>query len=57
MKVVITASVLLSLAMLNAGATSQDDEFQKIARDYIEKYLQTNPEDATEPILHGGTPS
>src|SRR5213596_2946607 len=48
MKVVITAGVLLSLAMLNAAATSQDDAFQKIAGDYIEQYLQANPEDATE---------
>src|SRR5213083_2346086 len=48
MKVVITAGVLLSLAILNAAATSQDDSFQKIAGDYIEQYLQANPEDATE---------
>ena len=48
MKVVIAAGVLLSLAMLNAAATSQDDAFQKIAGDYIEQYLQANPEDATE---------
>src|SRR5437867_11509411 len=48
MKVVITAGVLLSLAMFNAAATSQDDEFQKIAQDYVEQYLRTNPEQATE---------
>src|SRR5213596_2941177 len=48
MKIVITAGVLLSLSMLSAAATTQDDEFQKIAGDYIEQYLQTNPEDATE---------
>jgi uncharacterized protein (DUF885 family) len=48
MKVVITAGVLLSLAMLNAAAAPQDDQFQKIAHDYIEQYLQANPEDATE---------
>src|SRR5256884_7908949 len=48
MKVVITAGVLLSLSMLNAPATTQDDQFQKIAQDYIEQYLQANPEDATE---------
>src|SRR6266511_3293245 len=48
MKIVITAGVLLSLSILNAPATPQDDAFQKIARDYIEQYLQTNPEDATE---------
>src|SRR5438093_7178168 len=48
MKVVITAGVLLSLSMLNAAATTQDDAFQKIAHDYIEHYLQGNPEEATE---------
>jgi uncharacterized protein (DUF885 family) len=48
MKVVIAAGVFLSLSMLNAAATTQDDEFQKIAGDYIERYLQANPEDATE---------
>ena len=48
MKSLIAAGVLLSLSILNAPATPQDDAFQKIARDYIEQYLQTNPEDATE---------
>ncbi len=48
MKVVITAGLLLSLSMLIAAATTQDDEFQKVARDYIEQYLQANPEEATE---------
>src|SRR5258707_10504710 len=48
MKVIITAGVLLSLSILNAAAPSQDDAFQKIAGDYIEQYLQANPEDATE---------
>jgi uncharacterized protein (DUF885 family) len=48
MKVIITAGVLLSVSMFNAAATPQDDAFQKIAHDYIEQYLQSNPEDATE---------
>ena len=48
MKVLITAVLSLSLSMLNAAATTQDDAFQKIARDYIEQYLRANPEDATE---------
>src|SRR5437899_11490492 len=48
MKIVITAGVLLSLSMLNAADTTEDDQFQKIAQDYIEQYLQANPEDATE---------
>jgi uncharacterized protein (DUF885 family) len=48
MKVLITAGVSLSLSMLNAAAATQDDRFQKLAHDYIEQYLQANPEDATE---------
>src|SRR6059036_757398 len=48
MKIVIAAGVLLSLSILNAAATSQDDAFQKIAHDYVEQYLQANPEQATE---------
>src|SRR5213080_1233194 len=48
MKSLIAAGVLLSLSILNAPATPQDDAFEKIARDYIEQYLQFNPEDATE---------
>src|SRR6059036_3438468 len=48
MKIVIAAGVLLSLSILNAAATSQDDAFQKIVHDYVEQYLQANPEQATE---------
>jgi uncharacterized protein (DUF885 family) len=48
MKVIAAAGVVLSLWILNAAATTQDDAFQKIARDYIEQYLRANPEDATE---------
>jgi uncharacterized protein (DUF885 family) len=48
MKVVITAGVLLSLSILNTAATSQDEQFQKIAHDYVEQYLRANPEQATE---------
>src|SRR6267378_3644007 len=48
MRIVIAAGVLLSLSRLNAAATPQDDQFQKIAHDYIEQYLRANPEDATE---------
>jgi uncharacterized protein (DUF885 family) len=48
MKIVGAAACVLSLAMMNASATTQDDAFQKIAQDYIEQYLQTNPEDATD---------
>src|SRR5947209_8435332 len=48
MKIVTVATCALSLSILNAVATEQDDTFQKIAHDYIEQYLQTNPEQATE---------
>src|SRR4026207_1252112 len=48
MKIVITAACAVSLPMINASATPQDDAFQKIAHDYIEQYLRANPEDATE---------
>src|SRR5882724_28163 len=48
MKIILTAGVLLSLSMLSAAATSQDDAFQKIVHDYVEQYLRANPEQATE---------
>ncbi len=48
MKIVIAAAVALSLSMLNAFGTSQDDAFQKVAHDYVEQYLKVNPEQATE---------
>jgi uncharacterized protein (DUF885 family) len=48
MKIIIAAASLLSLSILNASATPQDNAFQKIAHDYVEQYLRTNPEQATE---------
>src|SRR5205809_5691489 len=48
MKIVIVAACVLSLSIVNAAPTQQDDAFQKIAHDYVEQYLQTNPEQATE---------
>src|SRR6478672_8061571 len=48
MKIVIAAAAALSLSSLNTFATSQDDAFQKVAHDYVEQYLQANPEQATE---------
>src|SRR6476469_6371128 len=48
MKIIIAAAAALSLSILNTFATSQDDAFQKIAHDYVEQYLQANPEQATE---------
>ena len=48
MKIGIAAAAALALSIPNTFATSQDDAFQKAAHDYIEQYLQANPEDATE---------
>ena len=45
---IVAAASILSLVLVTASATPQDDQFQKIARDYIEQYLRANPEDATE---------
>jgi uncharacterized protein (DUF885 family) len=47
---VITLAVGLSLSssILVAKANPKDDEFQKIAHDYIEQELKANPEEATE---------
>jgi uncharacterized protein (DUF885 family) len=48
MKITIAAAFLLSSSILSVFGTPQDDAFQKIAHDYIEQYLQANPEDATQ---------
>src|SRR5438477_9347284 len=48
MKIVLGIGLLLSLSIFNASASPQDDAFQKIAHDYIERYLRANPEEATE---------
>ncbi len=41
-------AALLFLPFSFAQATPQDDQFQKIASDYINKYLEANPEQATQ---------
>ena len=41
-------AVSLSLPLASAFATPDDDRFQKLAGEYIEQYLQTYPEQATE---------
>src|SRR5437763_1982836 len=48
MKIIIAAAAALSLSISNTFATSQDDSFQKVARDYVEQYLQAHTEQATE---------
>ena len=48
MRTFVAVAAALALSMPNTFATSQDDAFQKIAHDYIEQYLRTNPEDSTQ---------
>ena len=49
MKMIKLAVVLsLPLWILTANANPKDDEFEKIAKDYIETYLSSHPEYATE---------
>src|SRR5229473_1683864 len=49
MKVITLAVGLsLSLSILGAKANPKDDEFQKIANDYVEGFLAAHPEYATE---------
>ena len=48
MKTIIASAFLSSLLIFNASANTQDNEFQGIARNYLEQELQTNPEEATE---------
>jgi uncharacterized protein (DUF885 family) len=47
-KLAFFAVIFLALSTFPVCATPQDEAFQKIAHDYIERYLQANPEDATE---------
>src|SRR2546423_13388117 len=47
MKKNIYVLVLLALPLLRTFASSSDDQFQLLASEYIEKYLEVNPEQAT----------
>ncbi len=47
-KLAFLAAAFFSLSIFPVYAASQDEAFQKIAHDYIEQYLQGNPEEATE---------
>jgi uncharacterized protein (DUF885 family) len=47
-KIAIAVAISLSLLVVKLHATLQDEEFQKIAYDYIEEELTANPEQATE---------
>jgi uncharacterized protein (DUF885 family) len=46
--IIITLALSLVFPVVHVRATPQDEEFQKIAHDYIERELQANPEQATE---------
>jgi uncharacterized protein (DUF885 family) len=48
MKKIIATACALSLSILNVLASPQDDEFEKIAKDYCENFLASHPEFATE---------
>ena len=48
MKIALAVACALSLSIFVAAANSADDEFEKIAKDYIESYLASHPEQATE---------
>jgi uncharacterized protein (DUF885 family) len=48
MKILFAIASVLSLSIFSAVANPQDDEFEKIAKDYCENYLASHPETATE---------
>ncbi|MDQ6625460.1 MAG: DUF885 domain-containing protein, partial [Verrucomicrobiota bacterium] len=48
MKLAFLAASLAIAVSFNAHASSQDEQFQKVAKEYIEGLLQTHPEYATE---------
>src|SRR5436189_2500040 len=47
-KIILIAALSLPLAIVTANANPNDDEFEKIAKDYTENYLSSHPEFATE---------
>jgi len=48
MKIIVACACVLSLSIFAANANPQDDEFEKIAKDYCENYLASHPEFSTE---------
>jgi uncharacterized protein (DUF885 family) len=46
--IILVVALSLPLAIATANANPKDDEFEKIAKDYIENYLASHPEFATE---------
>jgi uncharacterized protein (DUF885 family) len=49
MKTVLAVTILiLSLPLIDLSANELDDQFEKIAKDYIDGYLSSHPESATQ---------
>ena len=48
MKIVFAVASVLSLSVFSVIANPLDDEFEKIAKDYVQNYLASHPESATE---------
>src|SRR5437764_792229 len=48
MRIAVAVACVLALSIVVAAANPADDEFQKIAKDYIEGHLPSHPEAATE---------
>jgi uncharacterized protein (DUF885 family) len=44
----LTVAMSLVIPFINAGATPKDEDFQKLAKDYVEGQLAAHPENATE---------
>src|ERR1700731_541976 len=47
-RVIVAATLSLSISVLSARANPKDDEFEKIAKDYVDGLLAAHPEFATE---------
>ena len=47
-KIIASFALLVVLPFIAANATPQDDQFQSLASEYIDKYLAVNPEQATQ---------
>jgi uncharacterized protein (DUF885 family) len=47
-RVIVAATLSLSISLLSVQANPKDDEFEKIAKDYVEGMLAAHPEFATE---------
>src|ERR1700759_3836485 len=47
MKVIVAIAVVLCLSVAFARAAANDEEFEKIAKDYVEGLLSAHPETAT----------